>query len=95
MQDVGGAFGREWLACQTAVGPEPTGEDDLFSWVEEPKGNLSASQYAANERSRDWLDAVRMSTASSASANNSTSNNTSNETAIIPLPDQSDLLSHS
>ena len=84
MQDVGGAFGREWLEGRTAGGPEPAVEDDLFSWAEEPKGNLTASQYAANEPSRDWLDAERMSAASNASANNSTSNNTTNETATIP-----------
>ena len=42
------------------------------------------ANYAANEPSRDWLDAERMSAASNASANNSTSNNTTNETAIIP-----------
>jgi hypothetical protein len=84
MQDVGGDFGRGWLEGQTAGGPEPAGEDDLFSWEERPKRNLSASQYAANEKSRDWLDAEMISYASNASANNSTSNNTSNETAIIP-----------
>ena len=61
MQDVGGAFGREWLEGRTAGGPEPTEEDDLFSWAEGPKGNPSASGYAANEPSRDWLDAEMLS----------------------------------
>lgn len=84
IQDVGGASGRGWLEGQTAGGPEPAGEDDLFNRGEGPKGNLSASQYAANEQSRDWLDSERMSAASNASANNSSSNNTTNETAIIP-----------
>lgn len=84
MLDVGGAFGREWLEGRTAGGPEPAVEDDLFSWAEGPRGNLSASQYAANEPGRDWLDAERVSAASNASANNSSSNNTTNETAIIP-----------
>ena len=84
MQDVGGDFGRGWLDGLSAGGPEPAGEEDLFTWGEGPKGNLSASQYAANEQSRDWLDSERMSAASNASANNSSSNNTTNETAIIP-----------
>lgn len=84
MQDVGGDFGREWLEGRTAGGPEPAGEDDLFRWGEGPKGNLSASQYAVNEPSRDWLDSEGMTAASNASANNSSSNNTTNETAIIP-----------
>ena len=84
MQDVGGDFGREWLEGRTAGGSEPAEEDDLFSWGEGPKGGPSASGYAANESSLDWLDAERMSAVSNASTNNSTSNNTTNETAIIP-----------
>jgi hypothetical protein len=52
MQDVGGDFGRGWLEGRTAGGPETTEEDDLFRWGEGPKGNLSSSQNAANERSR-------------------------------------------
>lgn len=83
MQDVGGAFGRGWLEGGTAGGPEPAGEDDLFRWEEGPMGNPLASRYAANEPSRDWLGAERMSTGSNASTNNSTSNNTSNETARL------------
>ena len=79
MQDVGGDYGRDWLEGRTAGGSEPAEEDDLFSWGEGPKGNPLASRYAANEPSRDWLDAERMSDASNASANNSTSNNTTNE----------------
>ena len=61
MLDVGGDFGREWLEGGTAGGPEPAEEDDLFSWGKGPIGNISASQYAANEPSRDWLDAERIS----------------------------------
>ena len=55
MKDVGGDFGREWLEGRTAGGPEPAEEDDLFSWAEGPKGNPSASQYAANEPIRNGL----------------------------------------
>ena len=84
MQDVGGSFGRGWLDGLSAGGPEPAGEEDLFTWGEGPKGNLSASQYAANEQSRDWLEAKGMSAGSNASTNSSTGNNTTNETAIIP-----------
>ena len=84
MQDVGGDFGQEWLEGRTASNPQPAEEDDLFRWGEGPKGNLSASGYAANESSRDCLDADGMTSASNASANNSTSNNTTNETATIP-----------
>ena len=58
---MGGDFGRGWLDGLSAGGPEPAGEEDLFTWGEGPKGNLSASQYAANEQSRDWLDAERIS----------------------------------
>ena len=83
MQDVGGTFGRGWLEGQTAGGPEPAGEDDLFSWGEGPKGNPLASRYAANEPSRDWLGAESTTAASNASTNNSTSNKTANETARL------------
>ena len=85
MQDVGGAFGRGWLGGQEVDSEEPTAEDnDLFSWGEGPKGNPSASSYAANESSLDWLEAEMLSAASNAPANKSSSNNTSNETTIIP-----------
>ena len=84
MQDVGGSFGRRWLDGLPAPSSEPAGEEDLFTWGEGPKGNLSASQYAANEQSRDWLDAEGMTAGSNASKNNSTVNNITNETAIIP-----------
>ena len=84
MKDVGGDFGREWLEGRTAGGPEPLLERRSLQLGRRSKGNPSASGYAANEPSRDWLDAEMLSAASNASADNSTGNNTTNETAIIP-----------
>ncbi len=57
---------------RTAGGPEPTVEDDLFRWAEGPKGNPLASRYAANEPSRNWLEADGMTATSNASVNNYT-----------------------
>ena len=87
-------LGQAWIVCRIWAalfewddrrgGQEPTGEDDLSRWGEEPKANPLASLYEANGRSRDWLDTDGMrSDASNASAINSTSNNTSYETVII------------
>ena len=86
-EDAGceGLFCKGMAGGPSAGGAEPTVDDDLFRWGEGPMSNLPASQYAANEKSRDWLEADEMtSAASNASGKSSIANDTSNETTMIP-----------